>query len=81
MRSGAGHGRRHFETEVSLEVLERLESVDFVTSWRKEGREEGRQEGEMSIVLRLLNRRIGQLSPNFILIRYTVLTILKFLTF
>jgi Domain of unknown function (DUF4351) len=38
--------------------------------WRQdtlqEGRQEGRQEGERSLVLRLLSRRIGDLSPDFI---------------
>jgi predicted transposase/invertase (TIGR01784 family) len=31
--------------------------------WRKEFLQEGRQEGEQSLVLRLLSRRIGELSP------------------
>jgi hypothetical protein len=38
--------------------------------WRKEtlqeGRQEGRQEGERSLVLRLLSRRIGNVSPNVV---------------
>lgn len=38
--------------------------------WRKEtlqeGRQEGRQEGERSLVLRLLSRRIGNLSPSVV---------------
>jgi predicted transposase YdaD len=32
--------------------------------WRQETLQEGRQEGERSLVLRLLSRRIGNLSPN-----------------
>jgi hypothetical protein len=38
--------------------------------WRQEtlqeGRQEGRQEGERSLILRLLSRRIGNLSPNVV---------------
>ncbi|WP_338441309.1 DUF4351 domain-containing protein [Synechococcus elongatus IITB4] len=30
---------------------------------RQEGRAEGFQQGEVAVVLRLLNRRLGQLSP------------------
>ncbi len=30
---------------------------------KQEGREEGRQEGEKSLILRLLNRKVGELSP------------------
>jgi predicted transposase YdaD len=33
------------------------------TKWREETLQEGRQEGEASLVLRQLNRRIGELSP------------------
>jgi predicted transposase YdaD len=29
----------------------------------RKGREEGRQEGRISLVLKLLNRRVGTLSP------------------
>jgi predicted transposase/invertase (TIGR01784 family) len=32
--------------------------------WIEEGRQEGRQEGERSLVLRLLNRRIGSVEPS-----------------
>jgi predicted transposase YdaD len=34
--------------------------------WRKETLQEGLQEGERSLVLRLLSRRIGNLSPNIV---------------
>jgi predicted transposase YdaD len=33
--------------------------VEYETSWHREGREEGRQEGMASVVVRLLNRRVG----------------------
>ncbi|MDJ0662323.1 MAG: DUF4351 domain-containing protein [Crocosphaera sp.] len=33
---------------------------------RKEGREEGRQEGEANLIIRLLTRRFGQLSEDFL---------------
>jgi predicted transposase YdaD len=32
----------------------------------REGRKEGKQEGELNLVLRLLPRRIGALSPEFV---------------
>ncbi|EAZ88803.1 hypothetical protein CY0110_01080 [Crocosphaera chwakensis CCY0110] len=33
---------------------------------KAEGKEEGRQEGEVNLILRLLNRRFGQISPDFL---------------
>ncbi len=36
---------------------------EFLREGREEGRQEGRQEGEQSLILRLLNRRIGDVSP------------------
>ncbi len=43
-------------------------SIDWSTQWREEGRQEGRQEGrreaEVVILLRMLNRRYGTLSPS-----------------
>lgn len=35
---------------------------EFLQEGREEGRQEGRQEGECSLILRLLNRRIGDIS-------------------
>lgn len=35
---------------------------EFLQEGHAEGRQEGRQEGEQSLILRLLNRRIGDIS-------------------
>jgi predicted transposase YdaD len=45
------------------------ESVIYQEIWSEglqEGRQEGRQEGEANLVLRLLNRRIGDISPELL---------------
>ncbi|ELS02417.1 hypothetical protein Xen7305DRAFT_00021310 [Xenococcus sp. PCC 7305] len=60
-----------FQTEIStIESEERSQVMEIVTSWMrtgiKQGRLEGRQEGfqrETELILRLLKRKIGQLTP------------------
>ncbi|MFM6875361.1 MAG: Rpn family recombination-promoting nuclease/putative transposase, partial [Microcystis panniformis] len=45
------------------------ESVIYQEIWSEglqEGRQEGRQEGEANLVLRLLNRRVGDISPELL---------------
>ena len=37
--------------------------MQIVTSWMRTGIEQGRREGEVSIVMRLLKRKVGELSP------------------
>jgi len=37
--------------------------VQIVTSWMRTGIEQGRREGEVSIVMRLLRRKVGELNP------------------
>jgi predicted transposase YdaD len=37
--------------------------MQIVTSWMQTGIEQGRREGEVSIVMRLLRRKIGELNP------------------
>jgi len=57
------------EKEFITQVLRReiMQQSVIYQEWReeflREGREEGRQQGERSLILRLLNRRIGDISP------------------
>jgi BMFP domain-containing protein YqiC len=37
--------------------------MQIVTSWMRTGIEQGRREGEVSIVMRLLKRKVGELNP------------------
>ncbi len=56
-----------FEQLSKKEVEEMLgisfEETRVYREIKQEGREEGRQEGEKSLILRLLNRKVGELSP------------------
>lgn len=48
--------------------IEQAKVMELTTSWKeeglKEGRQEGRREGEQELVLRLLKRRCGDISPS-----------------
>lgn len=37
--------------------------MQIVTSWMRTGIEQGKREGEISIVMRLLKRKVGELNP------------------
>ena len=37
--------------------------MELTTSWKEQGIAQGRQEGELVIIMRLLARRIGAISP------------------
>jgi predicted transposase YdaD len=57
-----------FQSELgSSESPEREAIMELTTSWKEQGiaqgRQEGRQEGELVIIMRLLARRIGAISP------------------
>ncbi len=58
-----------FEREMGdiLDVEERRNVMELMTSWerkgRQEGRQEGRAEGELSVIRRQLKRRFGGLDP------------------
>lgn len=61
-----------FQAEISrLELVKQEVVMEIVTSWmeeglrrgRIEGIQEGRQEGELTVILRLLTRKIGTLEP------------------
>jgi hypothetical protein len=52
-----------FQSELStMELQEREQIMQITTSWKEEGRIEGRIEEKLSIILRLLNRKFGNLS-------------------
>ncbi|MCL1473577.1 DUF4351 domain-containing protein [Argonema antarcticum] len=57
-----------FRTEINtIEPSEGEEVMEIVTSWMEQGIEQGLQQGrqrEASLILRLLNRRIGGIAPN-----------------
>jgi hypothetical protein len=51
-------------TEISnMEATEQEVLMEIVTSWMREGIEQGKQEGEVAIILRLIKRRLGTVSP------------------
>jgi predicted transposase YdaD len=50
------------ESVGTLERTEREGIMQIVTSWMEQGIAEGRVEGERALILRLLNRRIGDVS-------------------
>lgn len=54
---------QHFQAEVDkLETGEQEAIMQTLTSWEEKGLVRGRQEGEVTIVLRILNRKFNQLS-------------------
>lgn len=53
-----------FQEELGRIELEEQEQVmQIVTSWMRKGIEQGKREGEVSIVMRLLKRKVGELDP------------------
>jgi hypothetical protein len=55
---------RVFELEMSkLEGREQEGIMQIVTSWMEQGIEQGIEQGERSLILRLLKRQIGLLTP------------------
>lgn len=53
-----------FQEELGRIEPEAQEQVmQIVTSWMRTGIEQGRREGEVSIVMRLLRRKVGELNP------------------
>jgi len=52
-----------FQTELGkLEVSEREDVMQIVTSWMEQGIEQGIEQGERSLILRLLTRKVGEIS-------------------
>jgi Domain of unknown function (DUF4351) len=57
-----GQEKEAFQTELDrIEASEKGAVMEVLTSWTEEGIEQGRQEEGRSLVLRLLNRRVGTL--------------------
>jgi hypothetical protein len=53
-----------FQTQLStMELKQQEEIMELTTSWSEKGLQQGLQQGKASTVLRLLNRRLGSLSP------------------
>ncbi|NJM72316.1 MAG: DUF4351 domain-containing protein [Scytonema sp. RU_4_4] len=53
-----------FQAELGrIEPEEREQVMEIVTSWMRTGIEQGKREGEVSIVMRLLKRKVGELDP------------------
>ncbi len=55
---------------------ERISYERGIEEGRLEGRQEGRQEGERLVILKLLKRRIGELSPETTL--YILMKVYKY---
>ena len=55
--------QREVEEMLGITLKETRVYREIKQEGREEGREEGRQEGEKSLILRLLNRKVGELSP------------------
>ncbi len=51
------------KAENRLEPEAQEQVMQIVTSWMRTGIEQGRREGEVSIVMRLLKRKVGELDP------------------
>lgn len=53
-----------FQVELGrIEPEEQEQVMQIVTSWMRKGIEQGKREGEVSIVMRLLKRKVGELDP------------------
>lgn len=53
-----------FQEELGrIEPEAREEVMQIVTSWMQKGIEQGKLEGEVSIVMRLLKRKLGEVTP------------------
>jgi predicted transposase YdaD len=52
-----------FQSELgTMETREQEQIMQITTSWEEKGRLEGRTEGQSNTILRLLNRKLGNLS-------------------
>jgi Domain of unknown function (DUF4351) len=57
-----------FQVEVDKIKLpqERENVMEITTSWKEEGRVEGRESGERGLVIKLLTKKVGNLSPEIL---------------
>ena len=53
---------KQFEQERTMRYVTTGERIGYERG-KEEGKQEGRQEGEQAIILKLLKRRVGELSP------------------
>ena len=54
-----------FQSELgTIELKEREEVMQIVTSWMSKGIEQGKQEGQASMVMRQLKHKFGEISPD-----------------
>ncbi|MEH2157898.1 DUF4351 domain-containing protein [Nostoc sp.] len=51
------------EQLASIEPKQEERVMQIVTSWMRQGIQQGIQQGELTLILRLLNRRIGEVNP------------------
>jgi hypothetical protein len=60
--------KQQFQVEVDKIKLpkEREEVMEITTSWKEEGRVEGRESGERALTIRLLTKKVGNLSPELL---------------
>ncbi|MFP5501014.1 MAG: Rpn family recombination-promoting nuclease/putative transposase, partial [Candidatus Sericytochromatia bacterium] len=56
--------KEQFQVEVQAVTPEEREVImELTNEWIEQGRQEGRQEGEATVLLRLLTKRLGSLTP------------------
>ena len=54
-----------FQAEIGkLDESEQVGVMQIMTSWMEQGIEQGIEQGERSLILRLLTRRIGDVTPD-----------------
>jgi Domain of unknown function (DUF4351) len=60
--------KEQFQVEVDKIKLpqERENVMEITTSWKEEGRVEGRESGERELVIKLLTKKVGNLSPELL---------------
>jgi Domain of unknown function (DUF4351) len=60
--------KEQFQVEVDKIKLpkERENVMEITTSWKEEGRVEGRESGERGLVIKLLTKKVGNLSPELL---------------
>ncbi len=47
----------------TIEPKEQEKVMQIVTSWMRQGLEQGEKQGELKLLMRQLNRRLGEISP------------------
>ncbi|WP_029631678.1 DUF4351 domain-containing protein [[Scytonema hofmanni] UTEX B 1581] len=52
------------EQLANIEAREQEEVMQIVTSWMRQGLEQGEKQGELKLLMRQINRRFGEISPD-----------------